>query len=341
MDLKGIIMRRRGKAPKTHFVTSPAPLIEEVEEQLKTVYVFTPLRSRMKRGKVPQVKYPASRRTFMGKGNMYGKETIEEEDGNNINNSSSNNNIWKTNSNNNNKRVTNHKELLDGNEKEEKSYEYELTREYKSQWWSEGTIGGGAVFPLKMRFTKEGQPNLLDRIYDTDTGPKASIAKISKKSLYGYSIARDAINRFPGTIRQTQASVGPGTYDAYKVSTKLSHDWSVPSNFFANKFKGKKLKKDKSLIAIQTRNRKRGLTPVGKRVVHKTNPWQPLNRGVKIPMAPRETFADKLAKKRKADNERRELAIYKLKTGGDQAEFVPTTELHNNERRRNKSRYQA
>ena len=115
-------MRRRGKAPKTHFVTSPAPLIEEVEEQLKTVYVFTPLRSRMKRGKVPQVKYPASRRTFMGKGNMYGKETIEEEDGNNNNNSSSNNNIWKSNSNNNNnKRVTNHKELLDGNENEEKS----------------------------------------------------------------------------------------------------------------------------------------------------------------------------------------------------------------------------
>ena len=35
-------MRRRGKAPKTHFVTSPAPLIEEVEEQLKNAEVVEP-----------------------------------------------------------------------------------------------------------------------------------------------------------------------------------------------------------------------------------------------------------------------------------------------------------
>ena len=43
--------------------------------------------------------------------------------------------------------------------------------------------------------------------------------------------------------------------------------------------------------------------------------------------APRETFADKLARQREADNDRRELAIYKLRTGGDQAEFVPAKNL--------------
>jgi hypothetical protein len=317
MDLKGIIMRRRGKPPKTHFVTSPAPLVEEVQEQLKTVYGFTPLRSRMKRGKVPQIKYPASRRTYIGNGNIYGKETVEED-----NTWNGNDNITQY------KKNLSHKELLEGNEKEEIAYQYKMSRKYNSQWWSEGQVGGGAVFPLKVRFTTEGSAKILDKIYDTDTGPKASIAKLCEKSLYGYCIGKDTINRFPAKIRQTQASVGPGTYNSYTVSTKLGNNWSVPSNFFANKFEGKKMKKDKSLIAIQTRNRKRGLTPVGKRVVHKKYLWQPLNRGIKLSMASRETFADKLVKRRLADNERRELAIYKLKTGGDQAEFVPTTDLH-------------
>ena len=325
MDLKGIIIRRRGKIPKTHFVTSPAPLIEEVEQQLKTVYGFTPLRSRKKSGPVEPVKYPARRRTFMGKGKMYGRETMDKEQvemENQLNSHASTGALYNATS-----KPVSHQELLDGDEREQNSYHYDLTRKYKSQWWQKGQVGGGAVIPLENRFSNRGQPSSIDRIYETDTGPKSSLAKLSRKSLYGYSIGRDSVNRFPQKVLQTQASVGPGTYNPYVVSTKITNNWSTPSNFFANKFKGKKLKKDKSLLALQNRNRKRGLTPVGKKVVHKTNPWQPLNRGVKMSKAPRETFADKLARQREADNDRRELAIYKLRTGGDQAEFVPAKNL--------------
>ena len=122
------------------------------------------------------------------------------------------------------------------------------------------------MFPLENRFSNRGQPSSIDRIYEVDTGPKSSLAKLSKKSLYGYSIGRDSVNRFPQKVLQTQASVGPGTYNPYVVSTKITSNWSTPSIFFANKFKGKKLKKDKSLLALQNRNRKRGLTPVGKKL---------------------------------------------------------------------------
>ena len=262
----------------------------------------------------------------MGKGKMYGRETTNEEqaeDEKHIRYQSSDGALH-----NSTPKQVSHQELLDGDEREQNSRHYDLTRKYKSQWWQKGQVGGGAVFPLEKRFSGKGVPTVIDKIYETDTGPKSSLAKLSKKSLHGYSIGRDSVNRFPQKILQTQASVGPGTYNPYVVTTKIATNWSTPSIFFASKFKGKKMKKDKSLLALQVRNRKRGLTPVGKKpAVHKKNPWQPLNRGVKMSMAPRETFADKLARQREADNDRRQLAIYKLKTGGDQAKFVPAKNL--------------
>ena len=87
------------------------------------------------------------------------------------------------------------------------------------------------MIPLENRFSNRGQPSSIDRIYETDTGPKSSLAKLSRKSLYGYSIGRDSVNRFPQKVLQTQASVGPGTYNPYVVSTKITNNWSTPSNF--------------------------------------------------------------------------------------------------------------
>ena len=137
MDLKGIIIRRRGKIPKTHFVTSPAPLIEEVEQQLKTVYGFTPLRSRKKSGPVEPVKYPARRRTFMGKGKMYGRETMDKVE-NQLNSHASTGALYNATP-----KPVSHQELLDGDEREQNSYQYDLTRKCKitmvakraSRWW--------------------------------------------------------------------------------------------------------------------------------------------------------------------------------------------------------------
>ena len=73
-----------------------------------------------------------------------------------------------------------HQELLDGDEREQNSYHYDLTRKYKSQWWQKGQVGGGAVIPLENRFSNRGQPSSIDRIYEVDTGPKSSLAKLSK-----------------------------------------------------------------------------------------------------------------------------------------------------------------
>ena len=67
---------------------------------------------------------------------------------------------------------------------------------------AKGQVGGGAVFPLENRFSNRGQPSSIDRIYEVDTGPNLALQSYLKV-LYGYSIGRDSVNRFPQKVLQT------------------------------------------------------------------------------------------------------------------------------------------
>ena len=250
----------------------------------------------------------------MGKGKMYGRETIDKVE-NQLNSHASTGALYNATP-----KPVSHQELLDGDEREQNSYQYDLTRKCRAQWWQKGQVGGGAVIPKENRFSNRGQPSSIDRIYETDTGPKSSLQSYPENLCTVTVLEETRSTGFPRKYCKLKPPLVQG-HTTHTLSTKITNKWSTPSNFFANKFKGKKLKKDKSLLALQNRNRKRGLTPVGKKVVHKAIHGS-LNHGVKMSKAPRETFADKLARQREADNDRRELAIYKLRTGGDQAEFV-------------------
>jgi hypothetical protein len=294
MDLKGILTRRRGSPPKKHTVTAPSPLEEDVRKTIAKVYTFTPLRSRMKRGSVEAVKYPARRQTYMGEGKMYMKQTISI-----------------------NSRPARHEQLLEDGEDETRAFLQELGRKYHSEFvWKAHKVGGVANFPTEKRFEITA-PRGADRIYETNTGPKSGLSKVASESLFGSSIAHDSTQRFMKTVASTSELVGPGKYSTSFSSTKLNNDWTVPSPVFSLKDLKKKRKLDPSLLALQSRNRRRGLLLPGLKKMRPKSPWQNLDRGVKIPKAARETLAAMSAKSRKLDEEHREKQLYKLKTGGD------------------------
>jgi len=294
MDLKGILTRRRGSPPKKHTVTAPSPLEEDVRKTIAKVYTFTPLRSRMKRGPVEAVKYPARRQTYMGEGKMYMKQTISSNSG-----------------------PARHEQLLEDGEDEARALLQELGRKYHSEFvWKTHKVGGVANFPIEKRF-KTMAPRGPDRMYETNTGPKSGLSKVASESLFGSSIARDSTQRSMQTIASTSELLGPGKYSTSLRSSKLNNDWTVPSPGYTPKNPKKKRKHDPSLLALQFRNRQRGLLLPGLKKPRPKSPWQKLDRGVKIPKAAREMLAAIAAKSRKADEEHREKQLYKLKTGGD------------------------
>lgn len=298
-------MRRRGPAPKQYFVSAPSQLTETTAELLPRVYNFSPLRSRMKQGPTPKVIYPARRQTYVGAGKFYSKQTVDDGAA-----------------------AVRHELLLDDGDMETIALKYELGRKFSSQFeWKTDRVGGVANFPFETRFEtgkRYKEKKSADRIYDTDTGPKLGMAKKANRSLQGLSIARDTSKRSKKLLHSTSELIGPGKYDGYIASTKLGNNWAVPSNFFASKHRAKTGKTDKSLLALQYRNRKRGLLIPGKKKHKQKSPWAKLNKGCKIPKAARQTFSDRLAKRLKAENDLREDALYRLKAGGDvgHGEFV-------------------
>ena len=152
-------LRRRGEIPNT-FCDISCTLVEEVEQQLKTVYGFT-LRSRKKSGPVEPLKYPTRRRTFIGGGNVR-RETMDKEqvEMEKKLNSRVTGALYNTTS-----KPVSHQELLDGDERAkllplwlDKKIQVAMVAKRAGRWW--------CCVSFRNRFSNRGQPNGIDRIYE-------------------------------------------------------------------------------------------------------------------------------------------------------------------------------